>query len=97
MVLSYENKYFMKHDYVWLQTKRHILTKLWKSLIEDVVQCYTEHNEFEKAIQLLEKLVEEYTEDEQIYFELMKLYNNIGDIDAIAAKYRSSIIHILLE
>ena len=97
MVLSFENKYFMKHDYVWLEPKRHILTKLWKSLIEDVVQCYTEHNEFEKAIQLLEKLVEEYTEDEQIYFELMKLYNHIGDIDAIAAKYRSLIQHLRRE
>lgn len=97
MILSFENKYFMKHDYVWLEPKRHILTKLWKSLIEDVVQYYTERNEFEEAIQLLEKLVEEYTEDEQIYFELMKLYNHIGDIDAIAAKYRLLIQHLRRE
>lgn len=87
-VKRFNGKYLERFDFSWIEAKRAQLVQLWKGKISELVYFYEEQEKYQRAIQLLNDINQQSVEvDETFYFLLMKLYQKLNNLDAIAKQY----------
>src|SRR5699024_8558878 len=98
LLFEYDGTYLTQHDYVWLEGKRQYIAKVWLDKANKVVAYYLAQDEKENAIRMLKRMIDILPIEEDIYLEIMKQYEKLGDIDAVESYYRKliDVLHIEL-
>lgn len=70
----YTGAYLDSYDYLWAESERYRLERLWINVANKIGECYKENNRLEEAIKWFVKICNLKPEDEQANFSLMKMY-----------------------
>ncbi|MEJ8545251.1 response regulator [Brevibacillus borstelensis] len=85
----YRGDYFAEYDYLWAESERQRLRMDWYNLATQVGSFLVMNGEYSKAIVLYLRIQQFYPHVEELYFSLMKLYDMLGDREAVAGQYNS--------
>ncbi|WP_058308509.1 response regulator [Gracilibacillus massiliensis] len=78
-IMSYYNgSYLNGFDYIWVEGERYRLEKLWIKHAREIANYYMKHQYFEEAAKWFVKLSDVAPEDEEVNFNLMKIYASKG-------------------
>lgn len=70
----YTGAYLQSYDYLWAESERYRLERLWVKVANKIGNCYEENNYLEEAVKWYVKICKVKPEDEQANFSLMKMY-----------------------
>lgn len=85
----YRGDYFAEYDYLWAESERQRLRMDWYNLASQVGNFLVANGEYSKAIVLYLRIQRFYPHVEELYFSLMKLYDVLGDREAVAGQDNS--------
>ncbi|GAB2538965.1 response regulator [Gracilibacillus alcaliphilus] len=74
----YTGSYLRNNDYVWLEAERYRIEKMWIKRAIALANYYLDQNETEKAIEWFSKIFEIKPDDEEVAFQLMKIYASLN-------------------
>ncbi len=78
-IMSYFNGSYLKgFDYIWIEGERYRLDKLWIEHAQQLANYYMKHQYLEKAARWFVQLSDVTPEDEEVNFNLMKIYAEKG-------------------
>lgn len=70
----YTGAYLGNYDYLWAESERYRLERLWAKVANKIGKCYEENNRLEEAVKWYVEICNLKPEDEQANFSLMKVY-----------------------
>lgn len=88
LIELYRGDYFAEYDYMWAESERQRLRADWYHHASQVGQFLVGTHEYAKAIVLYLRMQQIHPHMEEVYFSLMKLYDLVGDREAVEAQYR---------
>jgi len=89
LLVRYEGDYLADNDYVWAESERERLYKLWLRHAYLLAEYYANAgNQLLEAIELYEKLAARDCYNEEISFTLLQLYDRAGKILEVKAYYK---------
>ncbi|WP_107943622.1 response regulator [Metasolibacillus fluoroglycofenilyticus] len=86
-VNAYKEHFLNDCDYIWAESEREHLKRLWLQRALELSEFYIKEQKFERAIAIEKKLQKLNIEEESHYFTLMKLYDAIGNKSAVEEQY----------
>ncbi|KYG91308.1 response regulator [Metasolibacillus sp. FSL K6-0083] len=86
-VNAYKEHFLNDCDYIWAESEREHLKRLWLQHALELSEFYIKEQKFERAIAIEKKLQKLNIEEESHYFTLMKLYDAIGNKSAVEEQY----------
>lgn len=92
----YRGDYFAEYDYPWAESERQRLRAAWYDHAAQVGQFLVSAGEYPKAIALYLRMQKFQPHLEELFFTLMKLYDTIGDREAVEGQY-SQLTNMLRE
>ncbi len=84
----YMGDYFGEHYYVWAENERQRLSWLWRNHAVQTAQYYAGESLLTEAIAVYQKMIDVQPLNEANYLQLMKFYDEVGEIDGIETCYR---------
>lgn len=73
----YGGAYIVKHDYVWAEQERFRLQQLWYKYAKKIADWYKDKGDMEQAIHWYVKICDNFPDNEEVNFILMKLYDEL--------------------
>lgn len=83
----YTGDYLGDCDYLWAESKRERLRRLWLHHAQQLSEFYIRNERYNAAIKVQEKVQELYADAEDNYFTLMKLYELLNNSAAVEEQY----------
>ncbi|MBS2772054.1 response regulator [Anoxybacillus rupiensis] len=83
----YGGDYLAESGYLWAESERERLRALWLHHIRKVTDFLLAKKDYIGAIALCHRIQDYYPFMEDSYFELMQLYNKLGDRKAVIQQY----------
>lgn len=74
----YTGGYLSNEDYLWADSERYRLERLWLRTAHDIAKFYDDNGSIEKAELWYIKICNYIPEDEKAHFSLMKMYEKLG-------------------
>ncbi|MFM1652891.1 response regulator [Brevibacillus sp. B_LB10_24] len=87
LIERYRGDYFADYDYLWAESERQRLRTDWYNHAEKVGNYLAANGEHTRAIALYLRMQQIQPHLEEIYFRLMKLFDTIGDREAVEGQY----------
>lgn len=87
LLTLYRGDYLANEEYVWAESERERLKIIWIKHISTVAEYFASISQFNEAISLYLRLQMAHPYTEESYFNLMQLYNKIGDIHSVEQQY----------
>lgn len=84
---GYTGDYLLENDYWWSESERQRLRDLWYKHALAVGQAYREARLFKEALEHYETIEKKFPFTEEIYFIIMKLHAENGDLHLSGKKY----------
>ncbi|WP_042143403.1 response regulator [Paucisalibacillus sp. EB02] len=84
---DYQGDYLGDYGYLWAEGEKERYRRLWLNHGLRLSRFYQEKGNNEYAINILQKMQKVYPENEEIYFELMKIYASMNRITAVEKQY----------
>ncbi|OBZ08874.1 hypothetical protein A8L34_22220 [Bacillus sp. FJAT-27264] len=83
----YKGDYFGDYAYEWAEMEQTRLRVLWVRHIRQLAGYYMDAQQYEEAVSLYLKVQRVLPNEESIYFELMHLYNVMGERRSVEYQY----------
>lgn len=83
----YTGDYLGDCDYLWAESERERLRRLWLQHAHQLTDFYITNENFSAAIKVQEKVQALFTDEEENYFTLMKLYDLLNNVAAVEEQY----------
>ncbi|UOQ86860.1 response regulator [Gracilibacillus salinarum] len=93
---SYHGPYLKNYDFVWLESERYRLEKLWVNHALKLAHYYLDHHYLEKAALWFNQTLEVMPENENAHYELMRIYAEEG-FGVLVTSHYQQLIHNLEE
>ncbi|WP_341279032.1 response regulator [Paenibacillus sp. FSL H8-0537] len=87
MLEMYPGDYLLEYAYEWAETERRRLRTLWLRHAQRIAQHYDSIGNEAKAVQQYLLIQKQLPSEEQIYFELMRLYDRMNERFAVQRQY----------
>lgn len=87
VVNAYEEHLLSDCDYIWVESEREYLKRLWLEHAIQLSKFYINEKKYKSAITVVRKLQKLNVDEESHYFTLMKLYDAIGDVSSVEQQY----------
>ncbi|MFJ7733519.1 response regulator [Lysinibacillus sp. NPDC097231] len=84
---AYTGDYLGDSDYLWSESERERLRRLWLHHAQQLSEYYIEHENYLAAVKVQEKVQSYFPDEEESYFTLMKLYNLQNNAAAVEEQY----------
>ena len=84
---KYVGDYLGEYGYIWAEGERERLRRLWLNHGAQLSRYYQTVREDHKAILIQQRIQQMYPEDEESYFELMKIYAAQNYVSAVEEQY----------
>lgn len=84
---AYKNHFLMDCDYIWAESERERLKKMWRQHASQLSEFYIQEQMYERAIAVEKKLQLLDVDEELQYFTLMKLYDILNNAEAVEEQY----------
>lgn len=88
VIKMYDGDYLHELDYLWAESERDILQSIWTYHIQKVVYYLEENESYMDMIRIYRYMIEVSPHNEDAYFELMKLANNMNNNEAVIQYYQ---------
>ncbi|MDO3410022.1 response regulator [Saccharibacillus sp. CPCC 101409] len=85
---GYAGDYLADHDYLWAENERERLRRLWLRHAQNLNDFYVKRRRFDSAEKVNQQVQKLCPLSEQSYFNLMRIYAEIGDKTAVEEQYR---------
>ncbi|WP_232697996.1 response regulator [Brevibacillus daliensis] len=89
LVELYRGDYFSEYDYMWAESERQRLRADWYNHAAQVGNFLVINGEYSKAIAFYLRMQQFHPHLEELFFTLMKLYDTMGDREAVEGQYNS--------
>ncbi|MGE7988482.1 response regulator [Lysinibacillus fusiformis] len=83
----YTGDYLGDCDYLWAESERERLRRLWLQHAHQLTDFYITNENYPAAIKVQEKVQALFTDEEENYFTLMKLYHLLNNVGAVEEQY----------
>ncbi|WP_374964175.1 response regulator [Lysinibacillus sp. RS5] len=83
----YTGDYLGDSDYIWSESERERLRRLWTHHAQQLCEFYTIHENYLAAVKVQEKVQSFSPNEEDSYFTLMKLYHLLNNAAAVREQY----------
>ncbi|WP_263297549.1 MULTISPECIES: response regulator [Lysinibacillus] len=83
----YTGDYLGDSDYIWSESERERLRRLWTHHAQQLCEFYTLHENYLAAVKVQEKVQSFSPNEEDSYFTLMKLYHLLNNAAAVGEQY----------
>lgn len=83
----YQGDYFGDYHYLWAEHERERLRRMWFQLAKNISEYYIEQEMWQAAIEMNYHIQQLQPDDEYSYFQLMKLFDRIGDRAGVEEQY----------
>lgn len=83
----YKGDYLENEEYVWIEHERERLKSLWIGHVSNVAKYLASTSQTSEAISLYLRLQSTQPHLESSYFNLMNLYNEIGNFNAVESQF----------
>ncbi len=83
----YTGDYLGDCDYLWAESERERLRQLWLQHAHQLTDFYITNENYSAAIKVQEKVQALFTDEEENYFTLMKLYDLLNNVAAVEEQY----------
>jgi two-component system LytT family response regulator len=83
----YKGDYFGEYAYLWAEMERKRLRDLWIRHIRQLAGHYIIVEQYEEAVSVYLKVQRIHPDEESIYFDLMLLYNLMGERRSVEYQY----------
>lgn len=93
---NYSGDYLGEHDYLWAEPERERLRQLWGQFSLLLADYLIQSQCLKKALYVYHRIREIFPLEEQIYWEIMKIYAHMNDWSAVEKQY-AELKQILLE
>ncbi|KQL45663.1 hypothetical protein AN963_11425 [Brevibacillus choshinensis] len=87
LVELYRGDYLAEYDYLWAESERQRLRADWYHHAAQVGKFLVETNEFAKAMAVYLRMQQIVPHQEELFFYMMKLYDAVGDREAVEGQY----------
>lgn len=87
LVELYRGDYLAEYDYLWAESERQRLRADWYHHAAQVAKFLVETNEFAKAMAVYLRMQQIAPHQEELFFYMMKLYDAVGDREAVEGQY----------
>lgn len=87
LLYEYEGDYLGEHDYVWAESERERLRRLYFQLGNYLTEFYINNKQYAKAIKVNERIQQIYPLEENSYLNIMKLYDKVKNGFAVEEQY----------
>lgn len=84
---AYKGKYLGEQDYIWAESERERLRRLWLHHGQQLSDFYVKQKNYEAAARIEERRQLIHPEEEGSYFTLMKLYDVLNNAVAVEEQY----------
>ena len=84
----YKGDYLADLTYTWLEIERERLRLIWIKWMNELGEYYKQKGQAKRAVQLYETMQKICPYSEENYFELMKLFNELGDRQNVESQYK---------
>ncbi|MBW7455729.1 response regulator [Paenibacillus sepulcri] len=75
----YRGDYLMEHEFLWAEPEKRRLRAIWQYHRHQLLDFYKTKGRYSEAIAFLLQVQKVNLTEEQVYFELMQLYQETGD------------------
>lgn len=89
---AYKGDYFGEHDFIWAESERERLRRIWLTHAEQLSTFYVTEGMTSAAIKVNERIQHLYPVEELSYFNLMKLYHSLDNRVAVEAQYSELLV-----
>ncbi|MEW9702732.1 response regulator [Paenibacillus sp. SI8] len=95
LVERYSGDYYGDYDYLWAESERQRLRRIWLHLAMQVAAFYTENNGAAQAVTIYQRIVHIQPYYEDAHLGLMKMFNRMGERAAVEEQFRllSALLH----
>ncbi len=83
----YRGDYLGDYDYIWAEREKKRLQEKWLQHADSITAYYIANHRVAEAVSLLLKVQQVLPREEKLYFDLMKLYDRLGDRFAVEKQY----------
>ena len=83
----YTGDYLVDCDYLWAESERERLRRLWLHHAQQLSEFYIRNESYIAAIKVQEKVQALFSDAEENYFTLMKLYDLLNNTAAVEEQY----------
>jgi two-component SAPR family response regulator len=87
LVELYQGDYLAEYDYLWAESERQRLRADWYHHASQVGSFLVETNEYAKAMAVYLRMQQITPHHEELFFCMMKLFDAIGDREAVEGQY----------
>lgn len=87
LVELYRGDYLAEYDYLWAESERQRLRADWYHHAAQVAKFLVETNELAKAMAVYLRMQQIAPHQEELFFYMMKLYDAVGDREAVEGQY----------
>ncbi|MED4583008.1 response regulator [Brevibacillus choshinensis] len=87
LVDLYRGDYLAEYDYLWAESERQRLRADWYHHAAQVAKFLVETNELAKAMAVYLRMQQIAPHQEELFFYMMKLYDAVGDREAVEGQY----------
>ncbi|PYE48853.1 response regulator [Paenibacillus barcinonensis] len=84
----YTGTYLGRYDYMWAEPERERLRYLWLYYMRQLNLYYLKHGQNDRAIENIQQIQQMLPDDEESYFMLMKLYDEMQHKLGVEEQYR---------
>ncbi|WP_431028676.1 response regulator [Lysinibacillus sp. LZ02] len=85
---SYTGDYLSGSDYIWAESERERLRRLWLHHAQQLSKFYIRHENYNAAVNIQERVQSFCPAEEESYFTLMELYGVLNNAIAVEGQYR---------
>ncbi|MBY0202702.1 response regulator [Paenibacillus cucumis (ex Kampfer et al. 2016)] len=84
----YKGTYFGQYDFIWAEPERERLRYLWLYHMRQLNLYYLKQDENERVVENMQQIQQMLPDEEESYFMLMKLYDEINHDLGVEEQYR---------
>lgn len=83
----FEGNYLGDYEYLWAEYERERLRQLWLQHARNLSRFYMDQGRLQAAVQVNQRIQQQLPDEEETYFTLMMLYDELGDKGGVEEQY----------
>ncbi len=87
LVDQYSGDYCSAYDYLWAEGERQRLRTIWYHHASQLAHFLIKNEQFNKALEIYQRIIQIYPYFEEPYFELMQLFNRSREFALVEEQY----------
>ncbi|WP_276353691.1 response regulator [Cohnella caldifontis] len=84
---AYAGDYLAEHDYAWAEQERQRLQNMWYHHATALGRLWEDHGRLSEALDWYLRIQQKYPYGEDVYFALMRVYGEMGQIHFVEQQY----------